>query len=63
MKVYIVMEDDCRENECGCWSESIRSVWMDERLAKADASMGYNCRVVDYDIQHGTTEPSEGEEE
>ena len=48
MKLYVVMVDDCRENDCGCWSESIDSIWLDKVKAEKRAKDRYNGRVVEH---------------
>lgn len=45
MVVYIVMTDDCNENDCGCYSESIDSVWLNEEKAKEKAKSSYKGYV------------------
>ena len=50
MKVYIVMVDDCNENDCGCYSESIDSVWFDEEKANKRAEERYNGRVSEQNV-------------
>ena len=49
-KVHVVMTDDCRENDCGCWSESIDSIWLDEKKAEGRAEKRYNGHVIDWEI-------------
>ncbi len=51
MKVYVVMVDDCRENDCGCWSDSIDSIWLDEKKAKKRAEERYLGNVVNWEIE------------
>jgi hypothetical protein len=51
MKVYIVLSDDCNENDCGCFSESIESVWLDEKKANKRAKELYNGRVSDHEVR------------
>jgi hypothetical protein len=45
MTIYIVLTDDCNENDCGCFLESIESVWLDEKKATERANQLYNARV------------------
>jgi len=49
-KVFIVMVDDCIENDCGCSSESIDTIWFDKTKAEKQAKRRYHGRVAEYDI-------------
>ena len=55
VKVYLVYADDCNENDCGCWSESVDSIWFDEEAAKKQAGKVYHGRVDPQEV----SEPKE----
>ncbi len=52
MKVYIVLTDACPE--CGCWSESIDSIWANEKDAKKRAKEKYNGKFRCYEVKDVT---------
>ena len=49
-KVFIVKVDDCNENDCGCSSESIDSIWLDKTKAEEQAKRRYRGYVSEYNI-------------
>ena len=50
MKVWIVFTDDVNENDCGCYSESIDSIWTTEEAANKIAAKRYHADVREYDV-------------
>lgn len=52
MKVYIVMTDDCNENDCGCYIESIDSIWLDEEKAKKRAKEVFRGYVTSEEVRN-----------
>lgn len=52
MKVYVVLSADCNEADCGCYLESIDSIWLSKDKAISRAEERYNGRVVRYTIEN-----------
>jgi hypothetical protein len=48
MEIFIVFADDCNENDCGCWLESIDSVWLKRSAADERLKQVYHGRVDTY---------------
>ena len=55
MKVFIVMTDDCNENDCGCYIESVDSVHATEKSAILRCSQVYRGRIQ-CEYVHGLAE-------
>ena len=44
------MQDDCNENDCGCYSESIDSIWFDKNKAEKVAETRYHAHVDEHEV-------------
>ena len=51
MKVYLVFSDDCNEADCGCFIESVDSVWLNEADANKRCKEVYHGRVDSQDAK------------
>jgi len=52
MKIYIVKSDDCNENDCGCYTESIDSIYLTLVEAVARANKLYHGSVAEYEVEN-----------
>lgn len=50
MKVFLVIEDYCNEEDCGCKLEGVESVWLDKEKASARSKLVYQGRVEEIKV-------------
>lgn len=51
MKVYLVFTDDCNEEDCGCYIESVDSVYLSKEEAEKKAKEVYRGEVREYNVE------------